>query len=196
MLACPPHQGETSATIWGVGSRHITPSPDILKSDGGHTVASSIPCDHETEDAMPVLRKRRGAGTPAHTPPLGRNETVRPRNRVQSRPLRQRPLNGGTLSDRPAPLAIPQQTADHPEHPVERGKHDSQTCPENDDTRVDDKPFHHEAHGARASATTARKPALRAHTTRLVERARERDTVAKTHFQSNLSRRMGRLVCC
>lgn len=35
------------------------------------------------------------------------NETVRPRDSAQSRPLRQRPLNRETLSDRLAPLTIP-----------------------------------------------------------------------------------------
>lgn len=27
MLARPPHRGETSSTTWGVGSRHVNPSP-------------------------------------------------------------------------------------------------------------------------------------------------------------------------
>lgn len=36
-------------------------------------------------------------------------------------------------------------------------------------------------------ATTMRKPVPRAHTARVVERARKQDTVAERHFQSNLS---------
>lgn len=34
MPACPPHQGETSATIWDVGSRHVTPSPQNTTKGG------------------------------------------------------------------------------------------------------------------------------------------------------------------
>lgn len=163
---------------------------------------------------MPVPRKRRGgdgshaptrAERPTHssrTPPLGRNQTigyrthrplsrdktVRPRDRAQSRPLPQRPLNRETLNDRPTLLAVPQRATDQPEQPIERSKHDSQTRPENGDARIDDEPFHHEAHGTSASATTTRKPAPRPHTTRVVERARERDAITESHFQSNLSR--------
>lgn len=47
--------------------------------------------------------------------------------------------------------------------------------------------IHHETDGAEASATTMRKPMLRARTARVVERTRERNTVAETHFQSDLS---------
>lgn len=75
--------------------------------------------------------------------------------------------------------------------PVERGEHDSQTRPEDGDARVDDEPFHHEAHGTNASVTTTRKPVPGAHAARVVERSGQRDTVTKTHFQSNLSSRVG-----
>lgn len=131
-----------------------------------------------------------------HTLPLGRPETVRPRGGVGRRALRQRPLNSETLSDRLTPLAIPQQTTNHPEQPIERSDHDNQTSPEDSDARVDDEPLHHEAHGTRASVTTTRKPMLRPHAARVIERARERDAIAESHFQSNLSGWMGRLVCC
>lgn len=127
----------------------------------------------------------------SHTPPLGRNETVRPQDRARSRPPQQRPLNRETLSNRPTLLTPPQRTTDHPEQPIERGDHDSQTNPEDGGARIDDEPFHHEAHGASAGVTTTRKPALRAYTARVVERARKRNTVAKTHFQSDLSNLMG-----
>lgn len=123
--------------------------------------------------------------------PLSRNETIRPRDRAQNRTLRDGPLNRETLSDRLAPLAIPQRTTDRPEQTVERGEHDSQTSPEDDDARVDDEPFHHEADRAKAGMTTTRKPAAGPHATRVVERARERNTVAKTHFQSDLSNLVG-----
>ena len=66
MLARQHHQGETSATLPGLvpdTSAHHPRTP----GDGPHMVASSAPCDHETEDAMPALRKKRGAGAPAHT---------------------------------------------------------------------------------------------------------------------------------
>lgn len=164
--------------------------------------ASSVPCDHGTENATPVPRKKRGssshalirAGRPnlgSQPLPLSRNEAVGDR---LNQPLQPRQLNREALSDRLTPLAIPQRAANHPEHTVERGDHDSQTNPEDGDTRVDDEPFHHEAHGTSASVTTTRKPALRAHTARAVERARKRDTVAETHFQSNLPRWMSQYV--
>lgn len=43
--------------------------------------------------------------------------------------------------------------------------------------------------------TTTMEPMLGPHTARAVERARERDTIAESHFQSDLSSWMGRLVC-
>ena len=159
---------------------------------------------------MPVRWKRlsepRGARHPSsHVPiraeqytldsralPLSRNETIGGRpNGPLSRPLRQRTPNGKAPSGRPTLPTIPQQTADHPEHTVERGEHDSRTSPEKDDAGIDDEPLHHEAHRARTAATTTGEPALRAHTARVVERTRKRDTVAETHFQSDLSNLVG-----
>lgn len=177
-------------------------------------VASSIPCDHETKDTMPVqwkrLSKPQEADTPSshapiraerstlysRAPPLSRNETigdrlnrppdrneaVRPRDGTPSRPLWQWPLNRETLSDRLAPLPVPQRTADHPEQPIERGEQDDEARPEENDARIDDEPFHHETHGTSASVTTARKPIPRPHTARIVERARERNAIAESHF--------------
>lgn len=101
--------------------------------------------------------------------------------------MRQRPPNRKTLSDRLAPPTIPQRTTNHPEHNVERSKHDSRTSTEDNDARVDDEPLHHEADRAIARATTTREPILGAHATRVVERAGERDAVAESHFQSNIS---------
>lgn len=63
----------------------------------------------------------------SHALPLDRNEGVRPPGGARSRPLRQRPLNGETLGDRPAPLTVSQRTTNHPEQTIERSKHDSQT---------------------------------------------------------------------
>lgn len=156
--------------------------------------ASSVPYDHETEDAMPVRWKRRGGSSHApiraerptldsHTLPLGRDETIG-----------DRPLGRDTLSDRLTLLPVSQQTTNHPEHTVERGDHDSQTNPEENDARVDDEPFHHEAHRARASVTTTRKPVPGPHATRVVERPGKWNTVAKTHFQSDLSNRGGGML--
>ena len=119
--------------------------------------------------------------------PLGQNKTVRPRDRARSRTLRQKPPNREALSDRPAPLTVPQRATDHPEHTIERGNHDSQTSPETNDARVDDEPLHHEAHDARTTVTTTREPTLRAHTARVIERAGKQNTVAETHFRSDLS---------
>lgn len=120
--------------------------------------------------------------------PLSRNEAIRDR---PNRPLRQRPLNRKTLSDPPTLLTPPQRTTNPPEHTIERSKRDSQTNTEENNARVDDEPFHREAHGTSASVTTTRKPALWPHTTRVVERTGERDTVAENHFQSNISSWMG-----
>lgn len=169
---------------------------------------------------MQALQKRRG-GPSSHTPiraerstlygralplgrdetigyrpnrPLSRNKAVRPRDRTRSRPLRQRPLNRKTLSDRGAPLTVPQQTANHPEQPIERSNHDSQTNPKENDTGVDNEPLHHEAHRTSASVTTTRKPMPRTHTARVVERARKRNTIAKTHFRSDLSSWVNRYI--
>ena len=149
ILACPPHWGETSATIRGLGFRHASPSPDVLGAMGriwSHPPSRAI---------------------------------TRRQTRCQS--------NRETLNARPTPPAIPQQTPSHPEHSAERSKHDSQTRPENGDARVDDEPLNHESDGAGTGVTTTKEPMLRAHTARVVERARKRDTVAETHFQSNLS---------
>ena len=163
-------------------------------------VMSSAPCDHETEDTIPAahraitLREGAYAGARDRLPgrdetigyrpnrPLSRNETIRPRPGAWSRPLRQRSLNREAPSDRLAPPPVPQRATDHPEHAVERGKHDSQPNPEDDDARVDDEPLHHEAHRASASVTTTRKPALRAYAARVVERPGKRDPIAESHF--------------
>lgn len=227
MLACPPHRGETSATLRGLVPD--TPAHHHRTcGDGLHVVASSVPCDHETEDAtltpmgeaLRASRSRRPSSRiliraerptlDSHTLPLSRNETIRdrprrppnrnktirPRDRARSRTLRDRPLNRETLNDRPAPPTAPHPAAHHPEQTIKRGKHDSQTSPKDGDARIDDEPLHHETHRAAAGVTTTRKPAPGAHTTRVVERARKRNTVAETHFQSDLSSWMGRLVCC
>lgn len=176
-------------------------------SDGLRTAASPIPCDHETEDTTQVMRKKPsrppGAGAPfwsasrsarrggvhrGRNGPLGRNETIRPRDRARSRPLRPRQMNRETLNDRLTPLTPPQQATNHPEQPIELGKHDSQTGHEDGDARIDDESLHRGVEDARAGMTTTRNPVLRAHTTRVIERTRKRNTVAETHFRSDLSR--------
>lgn len=118
MLARPPHRGETSATIWGVGSRPVSPPPPehrvmshtwscpppraITKrrtrcqSDGRNSPSpkSGHPSSH-----TPIRAER---STPNNSAlPLDRDETIRPRDGARSRPLRQRPLNRETLNDRP-----------------------------------------------------------------------------------------------
>ena len=123
----------------------------------------------------------------SRTPPLGRNEAVRPRGGAWSRTLQDRPLNRKTLSNRPTLPTVPQRTTDHPKQTVERSDQESQTDPEECDARVDDEPLHREVEEAGAGVTTTRKPMLRAHATRVIERPGKRNTVAKTHFQSNLS---------
>lgn len=134
---------------------------------------------------VPIRAERSAPGS--HAPPPGRNETIGdrpnlPLNRNKTIWSRGRPLNRKTPSDRPTPLTIPQRTTYRPEHTIERGDHDSQTSHEDRDARIDDEPFHHEAHGTSASATTTRKPVLRPHPARVIERAGERDVVAESHF--------------
>ena len=143
---------------------------------------------------VPIRAKRSTPGSRA--PPRSRNETIGdrlnpPLNRNKTIRSQDRPLNRKTLSDRLAPLPIPQRTTNHPEQPIERSKHDSQTRPEDSNARIDNKPLHHEAHGTSARVTTMRKPVPGAHATRVVERTRKRNTVAKTHFQSDLSNLAG-----
>lgn len=158
----------------------------MRSQDGGHDASPTEKTRYgEGGSHTPIRAERSTPGS--RTPPLGRNKTVRPRDRARSRTLRQRPLNRETLNDRLAPPVIPKRTTNRPEHTVERGEHDSQTRPEDGNARVDDEPLHREADRAEASATTTRKPVPGAHTARVVERARERDTVAESHFQSNLS---------
>ena len=132
--------------------------------------------------------------TDSYALPLGWDETVGPRDRARNRPLRQRPLNRETLSNRPALLTVPQRAADHPEQPVERGKQDDEAGPEEGDARIDDEPLRHEADRVGAAMTTTREPVLGAHAARVVERARERDAVTETHFKSDLSSWVGRYV--
>lgn len=58
MLARPPHLSETSTTLWVLVYDVVSqPRQNTTKGgrdDGPHTTASSIPCDHETEDATPI----------------------------------------------------------------------------------------------------------------------------------------------
>ena len=180
---CPHRRGEMPITLRGVGSRHTSPSPQNIgrwaayghvlrpaqSRNGGH---GASPRHGRPSSHLPIRAKR--SAPDSRTLPLNRNETIRPRPGARSWPLRQRTPNGCTLSNRLAPLTVPQRTADHPEHTVERGERDSRTNPEKDDARIDNEPFHHEAHTARA-----------------VERTRKRNTIAKTHFQSDLLRWVG-----
>lgn len=134
----------------------------------------------------PQMRSQRLIGPSPHggyaaarDRPPGRNETV---GDELNRPLQKWPPNGEALDNRLAPPTVPQRTTDHPEHTVERDDHDSQTSPEENDARIDDEPLHHEADRAVAGVTTTRKPAPGPHATRIVERARERNTVTEHHL--------------
>ena len=60
--------------------------------------------------------------------------------------------------------------------------------PEDGDARIDNEPLHREVAEAGTGVTTTRKPVLRAHTALVIERTGDRNTVAESHFQSNLSR--------
>lgn len=143
--ACPPYHGETSTTVRSVGSRHVTPSPPRTSGDRPHTVASAVPCDHETADATPVQERtpQLTRTDPSRTAPLdwneavggrlnrrpSRNKTIRPRDRTPCRTLQPRQLNRETLSDRLAPLTVPQRTAHYPEQTIERSDHDGRPAP-------------------------------------------------------------------
>ena len=139
----------------------------------------------ESSSHVPIRAER---STPSsHALPPDRDETIRPRYMAWSRPLRQRPLNRETLSDRPALLPVPQRATNRPEQPIERGEQKGEARPEENDARVDDEPLHREVADARAGVTTTREPVLGAHAARVVEGARERDAVAESHFRSDLS---------
>lgn len=125
---------------------------------------------------------------------MNQNETMRPRPRAQRRTPQDRPLNGQALGNLLALPTIPQRTADHPKQPVGRGKQESPADPEEEDARVDDEPLHREVEDAGTGLTATREPTLGAHTARVIERVEERNTVTKTHFQSNLSDWVGRYV--
>lgn len=155
--------------------------------DGGHD-ASHTGETRGGSSHVPIRAQRSTLDN--HTLPPSQDETIRPRDGV-----RDRPLNRETLSDRLAPLAIPQQATNHPEQPVERGEQNGEARPEDDDARPDDEPLHHETDRARASMTTMRKSMLGAHTARAVKRTRKRNTAAKSHFQCDLSS-WGGVICC
>lgn len=197
MLGRPPRRSETSTTLWGPGPRRrqpITPEHHerrCVMSDGGHGASpkSGYPRSRTpirakwpapNSRALPLSRNETIGDRPNRQP--GRNKTIRPRRRVRSRTPQNGPLNRETLSDRPTLPPVPQPAADHPEQPIERSDHDSQTSTEANDARVDDEPLHHEAHGTSASVTTTREPVLGPHATRAVERARERHAIAESHF--------------
>ena len=165
--------------------------------DEPHTVTSAAPYNHETADAMPARRKRSSklretAATSRSTSrnargknvrrgqdrPPSRNKTIKPRDRARSRALQQRPLNKETRGNRLTLPTVPQRTADHPEQTAERGNHDRQTSHEDSDAWVDDEPLHREIEETRARTTTTRNPVLEAHTARVAERARKRNTIA------------------
>ena len=166
---------------------------------------------HVTPSSARAITRRRtegqsGSGCPGSHAPIrterptlvpGQNKTIRPRNGTRNRTLRDRTLNRETPNNRPTLPTIPQRTAHHPPQSVERGDHDSQTSPEDGDTRVDDKPLHREIEETGASiTTTTRKPAPGAHTARIIERTRKRNAIAETHFQSNLSSWVGWYIAC
>lgn len=175
-----PRDGGCDASPGGDASAHAYRSePDSPTSAASHT---------------PLGRNKTVGGRLNRQ--LSRNETIRPRDRAPCRTLQPRPPNREALNDQLAPPTVPQRTADRPEHTVKRGEQNSEARPEENDARVDDEPFHREAHRARASTTTTREPIPRSHATRIVERARKRDTIAETHFRSDLSGWMGKLVCC
>lgn len=186
MEACPPTEARRPSHYgrWSTTRQPIAAYSRILRAvrsrDGGCDAFLCIPMK-ETRSGhsgshAPIRAERSTLGSRALPP--GRNETIRSRDR---------PLNRETLDDRPTLLTPPQRAADHPERPVERGEQEGQAHPEESDARVDDEPLHRGIEDAGASATTTRNPALRAHTTRVVERARKRNTITKTHFRSDLS---------
>lgn len=168
----PPHSG--------FGSRHVSPSPPE------HRVMGYIwpypPSRAITRRRIRCQSNRRDSPSPEEqAPQLTRtnpSRTVHPRqSRAPAEPAAGPERNRTASRQDPVPDAAAQaaeqgsteRTANHPEQPIERGKHDSQTSPEENDARIDDEPFHHEAHGTSASVTTTRKPVLRAYTAQVIE---------------------------
>lgn len=72
MLACPHHQGETSATIGGVGSRHVSPSPPEHRVTG-RTWSCPPPMrsrnrGHDASPMEETLRALRSGRPSSHIP--------------------------------------------------------------------------------------------------------------------------------
>ena len=169
------------------------PQKKPSKPRGTNTPLQSTSTNTRRRNTLPDRNKT--TGERQNRPPI-QNKTIQPRDRAPSRRLRQRPLNretrGDRSSNRPTPITVSHPATHHPKHTIERDGHNSKTDPEKDDARVDNEPFHNEAHRAAARATTTtRGPALRTYTPRVVERTRKRNTVTKTHFRSDLSNWMG-----
>lgn len=201
MLACLPHLGETSATLRCVGGAYGRTRRPVRSRDDGYNASPTEKTLRASRSGPPSRSAPRNARRMGVRRPLDRdtllgrdkavgdrpvrtpirNKTIRPRNRIRSRTPQPRPLNRKTLSNRLTSPTIPLPATHRPERAVERGDHDSQTGHEKDDARVDDEPLHSEVEEAGTgtrTTTTARKPMLRAHTTRVVERTRKRNTVA------------------
>lgn len=68
MVGRLPHPGETSATLRGLVPDTSARRPRT-SSNGPHASVSSVPCDHETKDTMPIQWRRLpetlGADAPA-----------------------------------------------------------------------------------------------------------------------------------
>lgn len=198
MLARPPYRGETSTTLqgsvpdasahhpqnirwWATYGRVLRP---VRSRDEGHD--ASGPSDHR-----PITLRERGGCAKARDRLPPRDETIRPHPGARRRTLQKEPLNRDALNGRLAPPTVPQRTTDQPEQPVERGEQESQTSPEKDDTRVDEEPLSRLVADDGGAGPVMREPMLGARTARVVERARKRNTITKTHFQSNLSSQVG-----
>lgn len=83
MLARPPHRGETSATIWGVGSRHVSPSPPEHRVMG-----RTWPCPPPREIPRQRTRcqsyRKDEEQAPQHTPIQAKRSTLTARHSRRS----------------------------------------------------------------------------------------------------------------
>lgn len=158
MPACPPYPGETSTTLLGVSSRHVSPSPPEHRVTG--RIWPRPPPRAITRRRTQRQSYRRSRG--------GQLTRTHPSRTAHHRQLR---APAGLGRNRTASRQSPEPTAA------------TETAEQGNAERPAD-----------TSAGSARKPAPGPRTTRVVERTRKRDTVAETHFQSNLSRWVSRYV--
>ena len=121
----------------------------------------------------------------------GRDETVRPRDRARSRPLRQRPLNGEAPGLN-LTLLVPQLPADQPSAAGDGGREEANYESQHADHRVDeavaDEGPREGLRTGRVVVVAAPVAATSADSASESDEIVEGEVVANSHFRSDLSR--------